>query len=48
MSVAAAVAETNKGSLLKEAWEFLHNEGHINQGVLQGEPADQAACGLSP
>lgn len=33
---------------MKEAWEFLHSEGHINQGVLQGEPADQAACGSPP
>lgn len=28
---------------MKEAWEFLHSEGHINQGVLQGEPADKKA-----
>ena len=24
--------------MVKEAWEFLHNEGHINQGILQGAP----------
>ena len=33
---------------MKEAWEFLHSEGHINQGVLQGEPADQQACKPPP
>ena len=41
---AADVADASKHPLAKETWEFLHNEGHINQGVLQGEPAVKAAC----
>ena len=35
---AAAVASKSKHALVKEAWEFLHSEGHINQGILSGEP----------
>ena len=36
---AAAVADKSKHGIVKEAWEFLHNEGHINQGILSGEPS---------
>ena len=45
LAVAAAVPETSKHSVVKQAWEFLHTEGHINQGILQGEPADKTRCG---
>ena len=41
---AGAVADKSKHALVKEAWEFLHQEGHINQGILQGAPAVKAAC----
>lgn len=29
--------------ILKEAWQFLHDEGHINQGILEGEPESKVA-----
>ena len=29
--------------MLKEAWQFLHDEGHINQGILEGEPESKNA-----
>lgn len=45
LPAADAVPETSKHPILKQAWEFLHSEGHINQGILQGEPADKTACG---
>ncbi len=40
----AAVSGDSKHALIKEAWDFLHSEGHINQGILQGEPAVQKTC----
>lgn len=44
-SAAAAIADASKHALVKDAWEFLHDEGHINQGVLEGEPSRTTACG---
>ena len=29
--------------MLKEVWQFLHDEGHINQGILEDEPESQVA-----
>ncbi len=43
-SAAAAIADASKHALVKDAWEFLHDEGHINQGVLEGEPPRTTAC----
>ncbi len=43
-SAAAAIADASKHALVKDAWEFLHDEGHINQGVLEGEPPRRTAC----
>lgn len=34
----AAIADAHKHALVKDAWEFLHDEGHINQGIVEGEP----------
>ncbi len=43
-SAAAAIADASKHALVKDAWQFLHDEGHINQGVLEGEPPRTTAC----
>lgn len=40
---AASVEDKRKHAMLKEAWQFLHEEGHINQGILDGEPEPKPA-----
>ena len=40
---AAAVDNRSKHAMLKEVWQFLQDEGHINQGILEDEPESQVA-----
>ncbi|KAL0040091.1 hypothetical protein WJX79_005960 [Trebouxia sp. C0005] len=42
----AAIADASKHALVKDAWEFLHDEGHINQGILEGEPPRTTASAV--
>ena len=54
----AAFAESDEQAITREAFEYLHQHGYINTGVLKGQqsaadkpvelrPADTAAGGLS-